>query len=219
MRATILLLAALLALTAIAAPARAQAPADVSSDAVSEFPNGLVFTLEASGGPFDEVRLVYEIAPDGVRASAIPDCSGTSVVRCTFELAASRRNVIIPGAEVTYHWRITSGEDTHETDPRTVTYEDDRFEWRQISDGNLTLYWYSGSEEEAESVLAASREALDEISELLQTTVDFPVKIRYYASASEMQPAIITNNAGGAVTLGEGVYSDPAMVSADSAPE
>jgi hypothetical protein len=43
------------------------------------------------------------------------------------------------------------------------------------------------------------------------------VKILYYDTASDMQAAIISNNAEGVITRGEVVYSDTAMVSADVA--
>lgn len=222
MRRTIVVLLALVsAALAWPVPAVGQGAIEVrDSSARSDFPNGIVFTLDAaSDAGLDEVRLVYEVAPDGVRATAVPDCTGGSVVSCTFELAATRPNLLIPGAEVTYFWRLTLGGVTQETSPETVIYEDDRFDWRTVSDGDLTLHWYDGSEEEARRVLAASRESLDEISRLLQTSVDFPIKIFYYASAQEMQSAIIAEDREGVVTLGEVVYSDTAMVSADSAPE
>ena len=189
------------------------------SSARSDFPNGIVFSLDATADAgFDEVRLIYETAPDGVRASAIPDCVGGTAVSCTFQLGASRRSLLIPGAEVTYFWRLTQGEATQETEPQLVTYEDDRFEWRTVSNGNLTLWWYSGGEDEARAVLAAGRETLDEVGRLLQTSVDFPVKIFYYASTQDMQQAIISTDREGVVTLGEVVYSDTAMVSADASP-
>ncbi len=216
-----LLLATLVALLASGGLAAAQDGIDVRESAArSDFPDGIVFTLDAaSDGGFDEVRLVYQVAPDGVRASAIPDCVGGAVVSCTFVLEATRENVLVPGAEVTYSWRLTVGEVSEDTASQTVTYEDDRFTWRQISEGDVTIYWYVGSEEEARRVLAAGRESLDAMSSLLQTTIDFPVKIRYYASAEDMRPAIIADEAGGVITLGEVIYSDTAMVSADSSPE
>lgn len=198
---------------------RAQSAIDVRADSArSDFPKGFAFTLEAaSDAGFDEVRLVYQVAPDGVRASAVAGCVGGTVATCNFQLAASPQNVIIPGAEVTYFWRITSGGVTQETEPQLVTYVDSRFQWKTVSDDQITV-WYSASEDDARSVLAAARESLDKNSARLQTTVDFPVKVFFYPSAREMQPAILADDAEGVITLGEVVYSDTAMVAADAVP-
>jgi hypothetical protein len=215
----IALLAALVTALVSTTAAAGQPSIEVrDSSARNEFPNGLVFTLDvAADASFDDIRLFYQVAPDGVRTTAVPDCSGSTVVGCTFGLAATRRNVLIPGAEVTYFWRLTAGEVTEETPPQLVVYEDSRFEWRTLNDGNLTV-WHHGSEDEARGILGAGRDSLDEISELLETSVGFPVKIFYYASAEEMRPAILAEDREGVVTLGEVAYSDTAMVSADSNP-
>lgn len=220
MRRVTISLAALAIALAWTAVAGAQGGIEVrDSSARSEFPNGIVFTLNAaSDAGFDEIRVVYQVAPDGVRTTAVPECSGGTVVSCTFELTASRRNVLVPGADVTYFWRLDSAGANEDTAARVIQYEDDRFDWKQLSDGTVTVFWYDGSEDEARAVLDAGSETLEEISALLQTTVEFPVKIRYYGSASDMQAAIISDNDEGVVTLGEVVYSDTAMVSADATP-
>ena len=219
-RALALVALALVLALGLTSTARAQGGIEVrANSAQGDFPAGITFTLElALDGDLEDVRLIYQIAPDGVRATAEPSCTGDAVVSCRFQLAGSGRALLIPGAEVTYTWSITAGGATLETDPQTVVYEDDRFDWRTVSDGNITL-WHYGDEGDARAVLAAARESLDGVSALLQTTVDFPVKVRYYESAEEMQQAIISDNAEGVVTLGEVFYSDTAMVSADSAPQ
>ena len=212
-------LAGFLILAGVVWTANAQTNIELrESNARSDFPNGFVFnmTVEAAAG-LDEVRLVYEIAPDGVRATAVPACTEGQIASCRFELGANARTLLIPGAEVTYFWRITSGGMTTDTDPQLIVYEDTRFDWQTVTEGNLTVWYYSGDEDEARAVLAAGRDTLDRIGALLRTTVDFPVKILYYDTARDMQAAIISNNAEGVITRGEVVYSDTAMVSADSA--
>ena len=47
------------------------------------------------------------------------------------------------------------------------------------------------------------------------TSIDFPVKVFLYRTANEMQPAIVPGGGRGVQILGEVVYSDTAMVSAD----
>lgn len=214
----IIIIAAFLLLAGTVWTASAQTNVELrDSNARSDFPNGLLFnmTVEAPAG-LDEVRLIYELAPDGVRATAVPSCTEGQIASCRFELGGNTRTLLIPGAEVTYFWRITSGGVTTDTDPQLVVYEDTRFEWQTVTEGNLTVWYYSGDEDEARAVLTAGREALDGIGALLRTTVDFPVKIYYYDTASDMQEAIISNSGEGVITRGEVVYSDTAMVSADS---
>jgi hypothetical protein len=180
-----------------------------------------VFQLDAaSEAAIEDVRLVYEVAPDGVRATAQPQCTGDTLRSCSFLLPASGANVLIPGAEVTYFWRITAAGATQETEPQVATYDDSRFDWQTVAEGNVTVWYNSGSESDARDVLVAARESLDRISALLQTTVDVPVKVFYYSSADEMQDAVPSvDNEEGVITLGEVVFSDTAMVSADYAPE
>jgi len=221
-RRTLALLAALsLLMLGAGVAVRAQSAIEVTySAAESSFPQGIVFTLDATaGGPIDDIRLVYEIAPDGVRTTAVPQCTDAPEVHCTFTFANSLRSPIIPGAEVTFVWRISAGGETVESTPQTVMYEDSRFDWKTMSDGNVTIWWYSGSEDDAGAVLQAGIESLTRNSALLKTQVTFPVKIFYYASAQAMQPAILSDNAEGVITLGEVVYSDTAMVAADAEPE
>jgi hypothetical protein len=220
-RTLVALLAATIVIMGWATQSSAQGEFEVqSSRARSDFPNGIVFSLDLrSATGLDEARLVYKTAPDGVQATGVAVCSGGASASCTFELGATRRSLLIPGAEVTYFWRLTANGASQETEPQLVVYEDTRFDWQTVSEGNLTLWWYRGGEEEARRVLAAGRETLDGLGALLQTSVDFPVKIFYYGSAQDMQAAIISSDREGVVTLGEVVYSDTAMVSADSAPQ
>ena len=65
----------LIVASALSARTAAQGQVEVqSSSARSDFPNGIVFALDAeSGTGLDEVRLVYRIAPDGVRTTAIAE--------------------------------------------------------------------------------------------------------------------------------------------------
>ena len=208
-------------LIAVPSVARAQSAIQVGSNtAESSFPQGITFTLDANAGqPFDSVRLIYQVAPDGVQVTAAPRCTTGASIHCTFVFANSLSSPLIPGAEVTYSWRMSAGGQSQDTQPQMVTYEDTRFDWQTITEGNVTIWWYSGSEGGARAVLEAGHESLDRISALLKTQVAFPVKIYYYGSAQAMQPAIPTDNAEGVITLGEVVYSDTAMVAADADPQ
>jgi len=221
---TVAALLAVLALVGgflVAPGARAQADIEVrSQDVQNQFPEGALFSLfMASASPVEEVRLRYSIAPDGTAASGVAECTGETAVTCTFELQSKPGTFLPPGTEITYFWGIRDAAGlTLQTEPQLFVYEDTRFDWQSVSEGNLTVWWYAGSEEEARAVLRAALESLHDMSELLGTTVAFPVKVFYYADVGDMQPAVLSSGAEDVLTLGEVVFSDTAMVSDDVRP-
>jgi hypothetical protein len=192
----------------------------VSEEPRNEFPAGATFTISfyAPAG-VKEARLRYQLAPDGTGASAVADCNSAATISCSFTLTSGRGIVIIPGAEVTYHWELTDGAGNKlATEDQTYVHQDTRFTFKTLHRDNITLYYHSGSESAAQAVLDAAAETLDKVSKLEQTQVTFPVKVFLYSTADEMQPAIAPDSPGrGVQVLGEVVYSDTAMVSADVA--
>ncbi len=201
-------------------PAHAQtSPIVVTSDQVeNDFPSGVTFKLAftAPSAP-KEVRVLYTLAPDGTGATAVANCTGSSTVTCSYSLTSGAGIVIIPGANITYHWDITDeGGDHLTTADKLYVHEDTRFNFKTLTSGNVTLYYHAGSQSNARSVLDAAVQTLQSVGTLEQTRVTFPVKVFLYATAAEMQPAIAPGGLGRGVTvLGEVVYSDTAMVSAD----
>lgn len=199
--------------------ATAQEPITVvSEEPRNEFPSGVTFTISfrAPAAP-EDVRLRYELAPDGTGATAVADCSGGATTNCTFTLTSGRGIFVIPGAEITYHWEIEDADgNTLSTPERLYTHEDTRFTFETVSEGNVTVHYQTGMLPQAQAVLAAAAETLDRIGSLERTVVSFPVKVFLYRSAAEMQPAIASSSGGGVRVLGEVAYSDTAMVSADT---
>ena len=112
---------------------------------------------------------------------------------------------IIPGAAITYHWNIedTAG-DKLSTPDKLYVHQDNRFTFKTLQKENVTLYYYSGSDASAQSVLDAATDSLDKTSALEQVQVTFPVKVFMYRTAGEMQPAIaVGGRSPGVQILGE----------------
>jgi hypothetical protein len=213
------LLVAAVALMPIGGHAQQQSPIALVSDAVeNDFPAGITFKLTFTApSAVNEVRVDYKLAPDGTGATAVADCSGTGTVNCSYALTSGRGIDIIPGANITYHWDfMDAGGDHLATASKLYVHEDTRFAFRTLQSGNVTLYYHAGPQSDAQAVLDTAVQTLHDVSALEGTQVTFPVKVFLYETADEMQPAIAPGQIGGGVqVLGEVVYSDTAMVSAD----
>src|SRR5690606_28165906 len=115
---------------------------------------------------------------------------------------------MVPGAEIVYSWQVTDeAGGRFQTEESTIVYEDTRFDWQALTEGNLTVNYYFGDEQSQRSVLDAARETMDRLSGLLNTSIDFPVKIWVYQTSQDMQPAVASRRGQGndstIQTLGE----------------
>jgi hypothetical protein len=166
----------------------------------------------------EEVRLRYELAPDGTGASAVAECNGTTTITCTHRLRSGAGIYVIPGAEITYHWDIKDEAGNQlSTEDQLYVHQDTRFAFSTLTHDNVTVYYYRG-QSEAQAVLDAAVETLQSIGALEQAQVSFPVKVFLYGTAEEMGLASVPTGGGeGVRTLGEVFYSDTAMVSSDVA--
>jgi len=197
-----------------------------STNAENDFPNGVNFSL-AFHGDVDlsklKVTLRYTIPPEGANTYEEPECNGDTKVECTFNLKSGPKLFLVPGANVIYYWRVEDDAGkVVETPPATFVYDDTRFEWKSMTDGNLTIWYYAGNESDVRPLLQTGIEGLQRMEQLLNTKVTFPVKVFLYDSAEDMQPAALSSSESpesGVVTLGEVFFSDTAVVAQDVRPQ
>ncbi len=215
-------LLALLALTVLfltSAPTSAQALTVTDEGAQSLFPDGLEFRVSAeSDRPIESVRLRYTVLPDGSRASGVPDFTAGASVRATFTLAGNEPPQIYlpPGTRVDYYWEVEDAAGNVVTTPQQrIVYEDVRFDWRSLESDGTTVYYYSGSEDDAQAMLDVAQEAIADLSELLNATLEFPLNVRVYASSDDMRPALQRRSEtyeSQIITAGVRVSSDTVLV-------
>jgi hypothetical protein len=220
-------LAALFLGAAVSPAASAQGEIEVTAaDVVNKFPEEVVFRLSAhSEATIEEATLHYRILPDGVMAYGRPDFTPAERVQVDFRLKGNDppRSYLAPGAQIDYFWEVEDGAGNKlTTEPATFIYEDIRFSWESVSEGNVSVYWYAGSRSSAVSSLEVARETLDEMSALLGGTVDYPVKVWIYDSYQDMLPALVRRSEAHAqqvVVAGERVASDTVLMQGEGADE
>lgn len=216
-----LLALALLALAALALrPGTLAAAGPTVSDegVTNRFPDGIEFRVSASGDQrIEKVSLRYTVLPDGTTARAVPDFEPGTRVSTSLTLAGGDADVYLPpGTRIRYHWEVEDADgNTASTPEAAIVYEDVRFEWRKLETNGLVLHYYSGSDEDAQAMLDVARDAIAEMSGLLNASVEFPVNVRIYSSVDDMRPALQRRSESyesQIITAGVRVSSDTVLV-------
>jgi hypothetical protein len=215
---TVLLLAAL-----SVAGAQAQTQIEVTAEEVANnFPEEVVFRLSAhSEAGIEAVTLRYTIKPDGVAAYGQPEFTPGDRVQVDFHLRGNDppRSYLAPGTEIEYYWEIEDGAGNElTTEPATFFYDDLRFSWNSLSEGNVTVRWYSGDRSDAESSLQVARSIIDDTSALLGAEIDYSVKVWTYDSYEDMLPALVRRSEAheqAVIVAGERVSSDTVLLLSD----
>ncbi len=189
--------AVLLALLALS-PVRAQGDpiAAVTSEARPDFPEGITFELEAEAGGADivSVQLLYGAARDGALTVVdLPVRPGPRVEVSHY--LDTRVYYIPPGTELVYRWAIVDADGNEQTTaPQTFVYHDERFNWSELSERNVTIYWYQGGAAFGQELMEVTTRTLDRLQSQVGADLDLPVRIYIYASIRDMRSALQSNS-------------------------
>lgn len=82
-------------------------------------------------------------------------------------------------------WYLVGAEDgsIFESGGHSFLYDDNRFEWRQISEQGLTVNWYAGDQEFGEAILGAAREAVRSVQRVIP--IAGPERVDFYIYADQ----------------------------------
>jgi hypothetical protein len=72
-----------------------------------------------------------------------------------------------------------------------VQFDDDRYQWRSLRQGDITLYWYQGEESFAREIMQTAQEALVRLAEDTGAYLVRPIKVYIYASSQDLLGAMI----------------------------
>jgi hypothetical protein len=204
-----LIISALLLLLSPSLVAAEDDIAVIKSDVEINFPSQAVFTLEAeSYADIVDVRLYYQVDKMNyakVVSEGWADFTPATKIEANWAWDM-RKASLPPGAEVTYWWMIEDAAGARfETSPKVMHFDDERHHWQsltssgfseksQISQGEaaeLTIFWYEGDDSFAQELMNACEGGLIRLTEDIGTYPGRPIKIYVYASAGELQGAMI----------------------------
>ena len=167
----------------------------LEASAESQFPEGILFKVEAeSQGIIDEVRVFIKKADQTGRSSyrSIEVDPGESVSGETLLPVSGSADYFPPGTKITYHFEVRDkAGGVVRTERTDFVYEDSRFHWFTLSEGLITVYYYSEFvEERARIILEAAKETMDRMVGVLGIAPTDPLRIVTYNNYRHMVMAL-----------------------------
>ena len=167
----------------------------MEATAVSQFPDGILFRVAAeSVGVIDEVRVFFRKADQSGRRAyrSIEVEPGERVAGETLLSASGGADYFPPGTKISYHFEVRDkAGGVVRTEEREFVYIDNRFEWRTVSGGLITVYYYSEYvEERARIILEAARQTMDSMVGVLGIAPTEPLRIVAYNNYRHMSMAL-----------------------------
>jgi hypothetical protein len=164
------------------------APAQVSAASVSfgtpaassKFGTGITFTQPYSGGPFDQAEIAISLPGDvGPTVTGITK-PGSSSLSYTMDLSSGGLSPFTP---VTAHFQVVLSDGTVIDGPDMhVTYADDRFAWKSVTGGLVTIHWFQGTASFAQQLLSYGQNGLAKSAQFLGITETKPIDFYVYPS-------------------------------------
>ncbi|MEE8353351.1 MAG: peptidase MA family metallohydrolase [Dehalococcoidales bacterium] len=178
-------------------PVRAQGGLRVTDSSVgAAFPLGISFTLSAeSDSQISDIRLHYRVERSSfvdVTSEVFVDfLPGTSVV-AGWDWDMRRSGGLPPGTGISYWWTVTNANGERVvSEPATFQFDDLRFPWQSLTEGNVTLYWYQGDSSFAEELMVAIQDSLDWLEEDTGAHLREPIELYVYGSAADLRGSMV----------------------------
>lgn len=167
----------------------------IDSTAEIYFPSALVFKIKAaSQSDITKIRLHYEVDRMNyaqVTSEAWPDFTPSPSVETEWVLDM-RKATLPAGAIVKYWWTIeTKAGDKLVTYSDVIHFDDLRYSWQKLTVGQLSLFWYKGSQSFADELIAACQQALERLAKDTGVYPEKPINLYIYASTGDLQSGMI----------------------------
>ena len=163
---------------------------------MTEFPLRLNFNLSAqSNVNITDIRLCYSVDRTSfaeVISEGYVEFTPATRVDVGWSLEMLKFGGLPPGATVSYWWRVEDASGSRvETTPAQVRYDDLRYAWRSLTEGEVTIYWYKGNDFFAQELMSAAQQALERLAEDTGAYLDTPAELYIYASQEDLLGAMV----------------------------
>ena len=168
----------------------------LDSSAEVEFPTELNFNLSAqSDVNITDIRLHYivdRVSFAQVTSEVYIEFVPSPTVEAEWSWDMRKTGGLPPGSSVEYWWTVKDANGSKvETAPVRVHFDDDRYSWQSLTEGEVTVYWYEGNESFAQELMATAHQALARLVEDTGAYLEKPARLYIYANAQDLIGAMI----------------------------
>ena len=172
----------------------AQDPIDISDQVwESTFRDELTFKLSAeSSSDIVAADLFYRVVGQLATSRNEADFTPGPSIEAEFIIDQTEpSNYLPPGAELEYWWKLVdAGGNELKTEPQTLLYLDNRYDWQSIGNERVTLYWYEGDEAFGQALFDRANVALDTLETDVGIALTDPIKIFIYGNHRDLLSAL-----------------------------
>ena len=167
------------------------------NQAQPNFPEGITFQFKARaarGGPvFKRAELAYRLDGEVDTNVLQQDLDGTGSLETEIKIDTSE-DYIPPGARLSYYWLLEdkTGE-VFETPRQELTYQDTRFNFKELKSGLLTVRWSAGDDNFGQLVLAKAQATIERLEKLYNIQPNRPINVTIYPDMRSMFTALPLN--------------------------
>ena len=168
----------------------------LSYSAEIDFPTRLTFDISAqSDANINDIRLHYQInRTEHARITSEIYIEFTPAKTVSTEWVWDMRKTggLPPGSSLDYWWTVAdvSGNSV-QTSPIGVLISDDRYDWRSLTEGEVTIYWYEGDDSFSSELMATTQDVLARLDEESGAELENPVSIYIYANSDDLRGSMI----------------------------
>jgi hypothetical protein len=171
-------------------------PAVSNSSVQMNFPASLTFNISTSSDVnITDIRLHYivnRMAHARIVSEVYLAFAPSTRVTAQWVWDMRKTGGMPPGSSVDYWWTVTdAGGKTLETVPAALQIKDNRYSWRSLTRGQVTLYWYQGDDSFAGELMTAIQDALTRLAGNTGAEIEKPVSFYIYANSTDLRGSMI----------------------------
>lgn len=167
-----------------------------NSSAQMDFPLSLNFSAQIkSDATISDIRLRYQIQQISfadITSEAVVSFNKGTNVNARYTLDMRKIGGVPPGTDIKYWWLVKNADGKIlETQPLLFHVTDNHYQWRNLTEGKVSIYWYQGSNSFAQTLMSTAQQSLVKLERDTGATPDSMINIYIYASTQDLQGSMV----------------------------